>query len=151
MYLIEISTKRKHKVFVDVIDGEYFKYLIKSKFYFDWGKEKECDIFKLVLGEEILGLMACCTHKRDERIEIKLLSVSKENRGKNKKYERIAGTLIGFACREAIKLFEINGCVSLVPKTRLKQHYIEQYGMIDAGRHVFLEGDQLLKMLKKYE
>lgn len=151
MYLVETQTNRKHKVFVDFIDEQDFKSITRSTFYFNWKKEREYDIYKLVLGEEILGLMACCTYKRDERIEIKLLSVSKENRGQNKKYERIAGTLIGFACREAIKLFEINGCVSLVPKTRLKQHYIQEYGMIDAGRHVFLEGDQLLKMLKKYE
>lgn len=80
-----------------------------------------------------------------------MLSVSKENRGQNREYERIAGTLIGFACRKALTLFEIDGCVSLVPKTSLKQHYIEQYGMIDAGRQVFHEGDQLLKRLKKYE
>lgn len=150
MYLIETQTKKKRRVFVNFIDEQDFKSISKSNFYFDWKKESEYDIYKLMLEEDILGLMACYTYKRDERIEIKLLSVSKENIGQNKKYDRITGTLIGFACREAIKLFGINGCVSLVPKTRLKQHYVEQYGMIDAGRHVFLEGEQLLKMVKKY-
>lgn len=134
-----------------MLDGQDFKSITKSKFYFDWKKEKGNDIYKLVLNEEILGLMSCLCDEREKRIEIRLLSVSKDNRGRGKKYERIAGTLIGYACREALRRYGIGGCVSLVPKTRLKYHYIERYGMIDAGVQVFLEGEQLLDMLKEYE
>jgi hypothetical protein len=135
----------------DSVDEQDFKSITKSKFYFNWKEEKQHGIYKLVLENEIVGLMSCFDDERDKRIEIKLLSVSKENRGKNKRYERIAGTLIGYACKEAMKRYGIEECVSLVPKTQLKHHYIEQYGMIDSGRQVFLEGEQLLRILKEYE
>lgn len=59
MYLIETQTNKKHKVFVDFIDEQDFKYITKSAFYFNWKEAREHDIYKLVLGEEILGLMAC--------------------------------------------------------------------------------------------
>ena len=151
MYLIETKTNKRFEVVVDIVDEQDFKLITKSKFYFNWKEEKENDIYKLILEDEILGLMSCFDDEGDKRIEIKLLSVSKENRGQNKRYDRIAGTLIGYACREAMKRYGIEGCVSLVPKTQLKHHYIEKYGMIDAGRQVFLEGEQLLRMLKEYE
>lgn len=151
MYLIETQTNKKHEVIIDFVDESDFKSITKLKFYFDWKKELKNDLYKLVLDEEILGLMSCSQDKKDKRIEIKLLSVSQENRGRNKKYDRITGTLIAYACRAVLKLYGIEGCVSLVPKTKLKQHYIEQYGMIDAGKQVFLEAESLLKMLKKYE
>lgn len=151
MYLIETKTNKRFEVIVDSVDEQDFKSITKSKFYFNWKEEKKHDVYKLLLEDEIVGLMSCFDDERDKRIEIKLLSVSKENRGQNKRYERIAGTLIGYACREAMKRYGIEGCVSLVPKTQLKHHYIEQYGMIDAGRQVFLEGEQLLRMLKEYE
>lgn len=151
MYLTETQTNNRCEVSVDFVGEQDFKSITKSRFYFDWKKERVNAIYKLVLNDEILGLMSCFHDEKGKRIEIKLLSVSKENRGRDKKYERIAGTLIGYACREAIKYYGIEGCVSLVPKTRLKYHYIEQYGMIDAGVQVFLEGESLLEMLKKYE
>ena len=56
-----------------------------------------------------------------------------------------------FACREAIKFYAENACVSLFPKTELKQHYIKKYGMTAAGKQVFLEGVALYKLLEKYE
>lgn len=151
MYLTDTKTNSRCEVSVELLDEHDLSSITKSKFYFDWRKERGNDIYKLVLNEEILGLMSCLYEEREKRIEIKLLSVSKDNRGRGKKYERIAGTLIGYACREALKRYGVEGCVSLIPKTRLKYHYIERYGMIDAGIHVFLEGGQLLKMLKEYE
>jgi len=72
MYLIETQTKKKRRVFVNFIDEQDFKSISKSNFYFDWKKEREYDIYKLMLEEDILGLMACYTYKKDERIEIKL-------------------------------------------------------------------------------
>lgn len=50
-------------------------------------------------------------------MEIYLLAVSKESRGKNKRYEGIVGNLIAFACREAIRLYGEIACVSLISKT----------------------------------
>ena len=70
--------------------------------------------------------------------------------GKKQAYDRITGTMIAFACREAVKLYEINACVSLIPKTELKRHYLSIYGMSDAGRQLFLEGTSLLNLINKY-
>ena len=97
-----------------------------------------------------MGLISVTNEKKERRIEIRLLTVSIENSGKNKQYERITGTLIGYVCREAIKHYGKLGCVSLVPKTKLKKHYISQYGMMDAGKQVFLEGFPLLKISNNY-
>jgi len=41
-------------------------------------------------------------------------------------------------------------CVSLIPKTRLKQYYIGKYGMKDAGWQLLLDGKELLQLIKKY-
>lgn len=150
MYLVNVENNQRCQVTVELVVDKDYTSITKSRYFFNWKKEKGTNVYKLVYQNEILGLVAF-EHCSDQRIEIRLLSVSKENRGKNKKYERIAGTLIGFACREAIKLYGIDGCVSLVPKTSLKQHYIEMYGMQDAGYRVFLEGIPLLTLLREYE
>lgn len=151
MYVIEQRRSLRHPVTVKRLDDNDYKGLTKRLFYFDWKTEKSNDVYKLILQDEILGLMPCLHHRNEERIEIVLLAVSKENRGRNKKYDRIAGNLIAFACKEVMKHHGIDGCVSLVPKTQLKQHYSECYGMIDAGRQLFLEGPSLLKLLNEYE
>ena len=141
MYVIERESNLRHSVKLKRLDDDDYKEITKSRFYFNWKTEKGKDVYKLVLDDDILGVMSCMHHEDEERIEILLLAVSKENRGKNKKYERIAGNLIGFACREAMKYHGANGCVSLVPKTSLKPHYSAFYGMIDAGWQMFWKED----------
>jgi len=151
MNVIELIINKRHKVDVELIEKHELKLIQKSVFFFDWNKEQDNEVYKLILNDEILGLMSCVDYETESRIEIKLLSVSKENRGKNKRYDRIAGTLIGYACRESIKRYAEFGGVSLLPKTRLKQHYIEKYGMLTAGKHVLLQGESLLRILNEYE
>ncbi len=153
MFIIEQSTGKKHKVIVEPVINEDYKIITKKRYFFDWKTEKKYTVYKLRRGDNdtILGLMSCINYAEEKRIEIKLLAVSIENRGTNKHYERIAGTLIGFACREAIKRYGILACVSLVPKTEIKDHYIIKYEMVDAGKQIFLEGLPLLKMLNNYE
>lgn len=153
MYIIENTTGKKHKVVVaPVVESDYRK-VTKSRYYFNWKTEKKNIVYKLrrLDSDEILGLISLIYEDRDNRIEIKLLSVSKENRGVGKQYERIAGTLIAFACREALRNYLELGCVSLVPKTKLKKHYIDKYGMIEIRHSVFLEGTPLFKMISTYE
>lgn len=150
MYLIEIANHRKHQVKVELLDEDDYKQITKTRYYFNWKTEKEYSVYKLICRGDILGLMSCLINVNEQRIEIKLLAVSKENRGGNKEFDRIAGTLIGFACREAMKLYGKEACVSLVPKTKLKQHYIDRYGMLDAGWQVFLVGGPLLEIIKEY-
>lgn len=152
MFVIERLTGNVHPVVVEPVVKQDYKRIAKSVYFFDWKTEKKNLTYKLKRkdSDAILGLISLMHHQVDQRLEIKLLSVSKENRGRNKRYKRIAGTLIGFACREALKYHGIQGCVSLEPKTKLKRHYMSQYGMLDGGRQVFLEGVSLLKMLNTY-
>ena len=153
MYITEKSTGKEHKVKIELVSKDDLKSMTKSKFFFDWKTENKEGVYKLIKHDDnqILGLMSFLNYQSDQRIEIKLLAVSKENRGKNMKYERIAGTLIGYCCKEAVKRYGIEGCVSLIPKTELKEHYIIKYKMIDAGYQVFLEGESLLNILKNYK
>ncbi|MBA0882407.1 N-acetyltransferase [Flavobacterium undicola] len=151
--ITHLETSAKKDIVIELVSEEDFKSITKAKYFFDWKKEKENLIYKLRIdgADEILGLMAIKHFEQEERCEIKLLSVSKENRGQNKKYKDIAENLIAFACREAVKNYAENACVSLFPKTELKSHYIEKYGMLDAGKQVFLEGISLFRLLKKNE
>jgi hypothetical protein len=151
MYIVDVKNNKKCIVKIEPLDEQDYKHLTKSRYYFNWKTEKENDVYKLVLEDNILGLMSLVNDKRDKRIEISLLAVSKENRGKNKQFDRITGVLIAFACRTAMMNYGIKACVSLVPKTRLKHHYIDQYQMLDAGWQVFLAGQPLLNILKEYE
>jgi hypothetical protein len=153
MFITERKTGKTFKVIIEPIIASDYKSISKSNYFFDWKTEKKRLVFKLRRNDSstILGLISLIVHPKEQRIEIKLLAVSIENRGKNKQYERITGTLIAFACREAIKQYGNDGCVSLLPKTELRKYYTIQYGMFDAGYHVFLEGASLLKMLTIYE
>lgn len=153
MEVIHVKSNTKKKIVVEPVDEGDYKKITKAKYWFDWNTEKDCVVYKLRLEHthEILGLMSLIHHEEEMRFEIHLLAVSKENRGKGKVYKGIAGNLIAYACRQAVKRYAINGCVSLVPKTELKGHYMKQYGMLDAGWQLFLEGRSLLNLLYQYE
>lgn len=151
--ITHLETSAKKDIVIELVVEEDFKSITKAKYFFDWKKERQNVVYKLRIDgtDEILGLMSLKHFEQEERCEIKLLSVSKDNRGQSKKYEGIAENLIAFACREAVKKYAENACVSLFPKTELKSYYIRKYGMLDAGRQVFLEGVSLFKLLKKNE
>jgi len=137
---------------IRVIESD-FSVINKTNFHFDWRKEQFNKIYKLILigSNEILGLMSIKEITKDQRVEIMLLDSSILNSGKNKIYEGIAGNLIAFACRESIRLFAEHVCVSLLPKTELKKHYTQKYGMLDGGKHVYLDGISLFNLIKEYE
>jgi hypothetical protein len=151
MYLIEVLTNKRFDVKIELVEEQDYKQITKSKYYFNWKTERENFVYKLIYKDNILGLVSLVNVLADKRIEINLLSVSKENRGDKKQFDRITGTLIAFTCKVAIKFYGIEACVSLVPKTSLKQHYIKKYGMLDAGWQVFLAGPPMLNILNEYE
>ena len=153
MVVIEVATGRKLTTSISPLEDADFKLITKKKYFFDWRKEKGvADLFKLTLqGEsEILGLLAIIDFPREFRMQIHLLCVSRENQGKAKKYEGIAGTLIAFAARTAISKYFEQACISLLPKTELRTHYKSKYGMMDGGPQLFLEGARLHAIIKKY-
>lgn len=152
MEVIDVKNNAQKKVIIERIDERDYRKLTKSRYWFDWKTEKDYLVYKLRLvgSNDILGLMSLIHYEEEKRVAINLLAVSKENRGKQKAYENIAGNLIAYTCRESVRLYALEGCVSLVPKTELRQHYIKRYGMLDAGWQLFLEGRSLLNLLNTY-
>ncbi len=153
MHIIHLKSGIHKDIVVELVHNDDYKIISKSKYFFDWKLEKENTVYKLRLEEnkEILGLMSLIIFESEQRLEIKLLTVSKENRGINKQYEGIAAHLIGHACREAVKHFNFNAMVSLIPKDELRKHYIQKYNMLVGGKHLFLEGQSLFELIKRCE
>jgi hypothetical protein len=152
MHITERITGKKLDVTVELVLKSDYGNITKAKFFFNWATEKQFIVFKLriVQNKDILALVSINNIPAEKRMEIRLLAVSKVNRGKTKRYERITGTMIGYVCREAVKRYGSDACVSLIPKTELKRHYILAYGMKDAGWQIFLEGMPLLKMINEF-
>jgi hypothetical protein len=153
MEITEIKTGIKKKVEITTLRKDDIKRLPKSRYSFDWSKvDKSATIFILneVGSGDILGAIAILKFPDEFRYEIKLLAVSRENVGSKKIYEGIAGCLMAYACKECLKENGELACVSLVPKTKLKPHYIKKYGMEDAGWQIFLAELPLLKMINTY-
>lgn len=148
-----MATGLKKTVVVKKAEVVDIKKLTKKQFHFMWNKLHdvvEIYILKRADSNKIEGAIGLVIFKEEQRIEINLLANSIENTGQNKQYDRIAGCLIAFACRMAITEYGSFACVSLVPKTELKQFYINKYGMIDAGWQLYLEGKTLIQLLKEY-
>jgi hypothetical protein len=152
MHVVHRFSNEKHSVLVREMEEQDWKVIKMKQFAFNWKKLKGVyKVFKLSLDGEILGLIALNIVEPEERIEIILLAVSVENSGKEKKWDRVAGTLIAFACKEAVKNYNWEfPCVSLIPKTEIKAHYIKKYGMLDGGRQLYLEDFPLHEIIKEY-
>lgn len=153
MTITEIRTNKKIGVVVSPVNSDDLKILTTKRYYFSWKKiSLEANLYKLCIAgqEDILGVIALIDIPEEMRIEIRLLASSKENVGGNKLYNNIAGCLIGFTCREAVKNYGDKACVSLMPKTILKEHYKEKYKMQEAGQQLYLEGESLIGFIYQY-
>lgn len=134
MGLTDIVTGEKLEAVIERLKPEEFKIIKKDKLRFDkfnWNKYKGEEVYKLRCKDDdtILGLMCLTDHTDVEinAIEIALLEVSDDNIGSSKKVDGIGGCLIAYACRESFKRGH-DGCVFLVPKTYLVDHYPAKYG-----------------------
>jgi hypothetical protein len=136
MTVVDVRTGESYEISISPVTKTEYGSLSKQQFWFNWKAEIDFDVFKLRIkgSDDILGLISLESIESESRIEIRLLAVSKENRGKNKKFDKIAGNLIAFAGIQAIKKFGEWACISLVPKTELIEHYQVKYFMIQAGR-----------------
>lgn len=152
--MLVIHRKTQKAIIAEIVPLETkdFKLIKKQKqFSFDWELEKPYDLYKLVLKEqkEIVGLMSLIDFPEELRIEIHLLELAKENTGKDKKIERIAGCLIAYACKLSfVKGYD--GFVSLVPKTRIINHYQQAYGFMQFGRQLAVLGEVSRSLIQKY-
>ncbi len=153
MHITERESHKRKAVLVRRMDDAGINSLSVKRYSFNWKKLKGVgELYRLTLegDEDILGVMAVIPYPDEQRLEIKLLAASAENIGKDKYYEGIAGCLIAYACREAVIRYSPYPCVSLIPKTELRKHYIQKYKMFDAGKSLYLEDEPLLAMIKEH-
>lgn len=152
--------KLKHKLSGEELDAAIselakkdYKTIKKDKgFSFDWKVEKNNEVYKIYLlsdKKEILGLMSLIDRKDEYRVHLNLLEIKKTHQGREKEVERIAGCLIAFAASAAIKR-GYYGFVSLEPKTKLIDHYQDNYGFRQYGRYLGIEGDTSQYLVNKY-
>jgi len=149
MFVLDTHTDEEAKVNISQFEVSEAKSL--ENFEFDWSKEAAYETYKLSLTSDgqILGLLSFSRVIEELRIEIRLLEISSKNRGKGKKYDRIAGILIAYACKESFQN-GFYGFVSLVPKTRLIKHYEEKYGFQQFGKHLAVELETSEFLMNRY-
>lgn len=152
MKLWNIKNKSFEEGIIEPIStNDYFEINKSEQFDFEWIKEKKNIVFKLrKKGEEnILGLLSLIDIPKESRLEIHLIEVSKNNIGKQKSIDRIAGCLIAYACDLAFQR-GYDGFVSLVSKTKIIKIYKEKYGFQEFGNQLYIQLDRSQFLIKKY-
>lgn len=132
--LMDVVVGKLIEAVIEPLTTKDFALIRKSKDRFDkldWSKYMGKEVYKLRLKENdlIVGQVCLIEHQDPaiDAMEIELLEVSAENIGTGKSLDYIGGCLIAFACRESFKRGH-QGCVFLVPKTSLIDHYVNKYG-----------------------
>lgn len=153
MNIVEVSTGNIYDVEIVLVENGDYKLLTKSRYFFDWKEEKNHEVYKLIIkgSNNILGLLSLERIFEEWRIHIRLLTVSRENQGHEKKYDKIAGHLIAHAAKIAVAEFGELACVSQRPKSQIAQHYINKYKMNITGLTLSLEVPEILNLINKYK
>ena len=153
MYVIEVKTGLKNEVEIRPVYSEDYKSILKKEFFFNWKLEKEYEVFKITIenGSKILGVVSIERIPEEFRIHIRLISVSVTNKGRTKQYDRIVGNLLTYISKLAVKDFAELACVSLKPKGKIAQHYIETYGMNVTGATLSLEIIEIFELIEKFD
>lgn len=153
MKVYQRKTGQYHPVkILRVSDGE-LNSLDKERYFFDWSSEKGQEVFKLckVDTSNALGIISYERFDSEWRLHIRLLAVSKENMGETKIFEGIAGNMIAYTAKIAIKDYGEMACVSLKPKTKLIKHYISTYNMRKRGNLLSLEVPEIIHLVNTYD
>lgn len=153
VYVKETSSGKNHQIEITPVEEVDFKIIGKDRFFFDWRLERKFEIYKLrITGlSDILGLISLERIPNEWRVHIRLLTVSAENQGKEKTYDRIAGNLIAYAAKIALIDYAELACVSLRPKSQIAQHYITKYNMISTGLTLSIEVPEILNLINLYD
>lgn len=123
-----------------------------GNYLFDWKLERYNDVYKVYPTSnenEIIGLMSLYDYPEESCIHLNLLELSKNNTGKLKKIDNIAGCLIAFAARISYERGYL-GIVTLDAKTKLIEHYQKKYGFEDVGYMMILSGQASTNLIRKY-
>ena len=153
MKIVDTSTGEKYPVEILPVESEDFNSLGKARYFFDWRTERNQEVYKLQMtgSREILGLVSMGRIPNEWRIHIRLLTVSKENKGNGKKYDKIAGNLITHVAKIGVLQYGELACVSLKPKSEIAQHYIDKYNMNFASMTLSIEVPEILDLINLYD
>ena len=153
MVVIDTGTGASHKVEIEPVDDRDFASLTKARYFFDWRQEKEFEMYKLRIANtrDILGLVSVERIPEEWRLHIRLLTVSKENKGSSKKFENIAGNLLTFISKIAVREYGELACVSLKPKGLIARHYIDKFGMNVTGLTLSIEILEIFNLIETYD
>lgn len=153
MTVIETSSGTSFKIEILPVEKVDYKLLGKNRYFFDWRTERNFEVYKLriVGSNEILGLISLERIPQEWRIHIRLLTLSIENKGRDKKYHKIAGNLIAHAAKIAVTDYAEYACVSLRPKSQLAQHYIDEYKMTATGITLSIQVPEILDLINFYD
>ncbi len=155
MRLVNLKTQEEFDADIIAIEEKDLKKIQQSdQFIFDWQVEKEHSIFKITPTEQeekdqILGLISLSNIPDELRIHIHLVEVAKNNIGKDKIIDRVAGCLLAFATKLAFEKGYL-GFTSLVPKTELIELYVTKYGFSQYGRQLAIERQAAINLIQKY-
>ena len=153
MNIVEVSTGKIYPIEILPIENTEYKLLSKTRYFFDWKKERDQEIYKLVMAgkNDIQGLISVERVPSEWRIHIRLLTVSKENKGKGKNFDKIAGNLITHGAKIAVAEYGELACVSLRPKSSIAQHYIDKFNMNVTGMTLSLEVPEIINLINQFD
>ncbi|MEM9340190.1 MAG: N-acetyltransferase [Bacteroidota bacterium] len=144
---------KAYKVAIETVQTNDYKSITKSRYFFDWKKERSQEVYKLTIvgSSDILGLVSVERIPEEWQIHIRLITVSKENKGSDKVYENITGNLITFISKIAVREYGELACVSLKPKDAIAQHYVDKFGMNITGMMLSIEIAEILALINTYD
>jgi hypothetical protein len=153
MNIVEVLTGNICPIEVLPVTNTDFTSISKARYFFDWKEEKKEEVYKLVLKgqKDILGLVSIERIPSEWRIHIRLLTVSVENKGKEKQFDKITGNLIAYVAKIALLDFGQMACVSLRPKSSIAKHYMTKYNMNMTGMTLSLEVPEIVNLINKYD
>ncbi len=153
MVIIETSIGNSHRVEITLVNDQDYQKLTKKRYFFNWKEEQSFEVYKLcILGSnDILGLISLERIPNEWRIHIRLLTVSVENQGQHKTFDRIARNLIAHAAKIAVAAYAELACVSLRPKTEIAKHYIETYNMMATGLTLSIEVPEIIHLIYRFD
>jgi len=152
MKLLYLKKRLEFKAeILEIEKSDYAEIKKSGQFEFDWSKEKNYHVFKIVKENEaeILGLLSIINIPKEWRIHVNLIENSNKNKGKGKEIDKIAGCLLAFTARLAFEKGYL-GFVSLIPKTELIGLYVKKYGFKVFGNQLAIEKQASIDLIEKY-
>jgi len=132
--------------------------LKKDGWNFNWRKLYKTEggkLYKITLvnaPQKIQGVVMI-SFFNEEMVFMNNVEVAPGNLGKNKRYDYVAGCLIGFACLLSFQIGKgaYNGFLTFESKTELIDLYQDKYGATFAmGNKMFIEPQAAKKLIQQY-